>query len=229
MNKKYFGLIFLITVFMSTTFFIHSAFAASPEECNMFEITFGCDLSGWMKLILGDIAIAASLALLLHYLAHRSNVKIEQNSKAIKNNNVSIQKILTDQQDMKNRRQTYVIQSFKNQFSSLLLCIGIIHKFQDKFISDKDVNQNNFEPKIMHGGKEIESILQRSRNTLNLSIDVIDPMLIDQIEQFTLLVEQKLLHDLQNKKSFDYEYFKNNIIQLTKRLNAYSNSDSVLK
>ena len=80
------------------------AFAGvSVEDCSMFQITLDCDLSGWMKLIIGDIAIAASLALFLHYLAHRSNAKIELNSKAIKKNSITIQKILTDQQDTKLR------------------------------------------------------------------------------------------------------------------------------
>ena len=227
MTKFY--VVLLLVLVLHNAFFINFAFAASPDGCDVLSLAFDCDLSGWMGLILGDMAIAASMALFLHYLAHRSNAKIEQNSKAIKNNNIAIQKILTDQQDMKNRRQVYVIQSFKNEFSSLLLCIGIIHKSQDKPTHNEDSNQNNFGSQAMQGQKEIENILRRSQNTLNLSIDVLDPMLIDQIEQFLLIVEQQLLADLQNKKSFDYKYFKNTIMHLTQRLNDYSHSDSILK
>ncbi len=216
----------IIAAIIHITILTNWAFAVSPsvEECNMFEVTISCDLSGWMKLILGDITIAAGLALFLHYLAHRSNAKIEQNNQAIKNNSIAIQKILTEQQNTKLRRQTYVIQSFKNQFNVLLLCIGIINRFQN--------SENNYQKNSEHDtpkSVEIENILHRLRNTMNLSIDVIDPMLIDQIENFLILVEHKILQNYQNNKPLDYEYLKKNIIQLTKRLNDYSESDSVLK
>jgi len=229
MIKSYTVLIFLIAIIAFNTFFTYSAFAASSDECNMFQVTFDCDLSGWMKLILGDIAIAASLALFLHYLAHRSNMKIEENSKAIKNNSESIQKILTNQQETRKRRQIYVIQSFKNHLGALLLCIGIINKFPENLVQNENNNQNDMFHKSIYKNKEFESILQRSQNTLNLSIDVIDPMLIEQIEQFLIIVEQKVSQNIQNKKPLDYDNLKNNIMQLTKRLNDYSDVGGILK
>ena len=83
------------------------------------------------------------------------NLKIEINSQAIKSNSTAIQKILTEQQNTKMRRQTYVIQSFKNQFNVLLLCIGVINRFQN---SKHDALKS----------AEIKNIIHRLRNTLNL-------------------------------------------------------------
>jgi len=53
-------LVFL--AFVSSTFFIHTAYGAVTEGCGLFEFRLDCDLSGWMKLFIGDISIAAVLA-----------------------------------------------------------------------------------------------------------------------------------------------------------------------
>jgi len=202
MKKLYFTLILLIVIFTSNTFVIHSAFAVEiSDECNgMFEVRLECDLSGWMKLVLGYIAVVASLALFLHYLPHRSNLKIEQNS-------INIQKIITKEQETRKRRRIYVIHSLKNHFATILLHIGLMNKFPER---------------LPHKLVEIESVLHRTRNTLNLSIDVIDPMLVGQIEQFLVVFEQNVLQNVQAEKLSDYDKLKNDIMQLTKRLDEYS-------
>ena len=89
-KKIYFGTILFFSVFVAGTFFIHSAFAAVSEGCSMWEVNPECDLSGWMKLFMGDIAIGAFLAILLHFFARRSNIKIEKNSEQLKENSETI-------------------------------------------------------------------------------------------------------------------------------------------
>ena len=54
-------------------------------------------------------------------------------------------------------------------------------------------------------------------------------MLFDNIENFLTIIEHTVLQNYQNNKPLDYENLKKNILQLTKRLNEYSESDSVLK
>jgi len=199
----------------------------SFTECSPYRATFDCDLSGWMGLIFGDMLIAFSLAIFWNYLSQRNNAKIDANNQAIKNNSVFIQKIIADQQKMYQRRQTYVIQSFKNHFSALLLFIGLIHNFSENLSQ----NKNNYLTDVFDNdtfkNKEFENMLQKSRNTLNLSIDVIDPMLVGEIEQFFILAEQNISQNIQNKKPLDYDNLKNNIMKLTKRLNEYE--DEILK
>jgi len=42
---------------VASTFFIHTAFAAVSEGCGLWDVRLECDLSGWMKLFLGDEGI----------------------------------------------------------------------------------------------------------------------------------------------------------------------------
>ncbi len=225
MRKSYAILIFLGVTMAFNALVIGSAFAEQDEECNLLHLSVHCDLSGWMTLILGDVMISAALAVFLHYLAYHSTIKIEQNIKATKENNVAIQKILSEQQETRTRRQIYVVQSFKNHLGSLLLCVGIINRFSGGMISDKD-SPKDTPSKGTDKRRELESILHRIQNTLSLSIDVIDPMLIEQIEQFLITIEQKVLN---SKDPLDYDGIKGNIMKLTKRLNEYASADEVLK
>jgi len=78
MRKAYLASVLLFSVFVASTFFIHTAFAAVSEGCELWDVRPECDLSGWMKLFLGDIGVGAFLALLLHFLSRRSNIKIEK-------------------------------------------------------------------------------------------------------------------------------------------------------
>ena len=74
----------LIFGFLFKTSFISMAYAAGGTPgCSMFEIKEGCELGGWMHLILGDVIIGALLAIFLHVLAHRNNIKLENNARTI--------------------------------------------------------------------------------------------------------------------------------------------------
>ena len=90
-KKVYLSSILLFSIFVASTFFIHSAFAEVSEECGLWIVNPECDLSGWMKLFLGDVGVGAMLAVFLHVLAHRSNVKLDANSS-------EIQKIIVSQE-----------------------------------------------------------------------------------------------------------------------------------
>ena len=91
--------LFIISGFLLKTGFLTAAYAAGGTPgCGMFEIREGCELGGWMHLILGDVIIGALLAIFLHVLAHRSNIKLENNAK-------SIQKIVEMQEEQRNRRK----------------------------------------------------------------------------------------------------------------------------
>lgn len=220
------SMLFLI-VFFSSTFTVHWAFAVTTEDCGIFDLKPGCDLSGWMKLIMGDLAIGAFLAVLLHYLSHRSNLKIEENIRIATKNSENIQKIILAQEEYRNRRKLYVGQTMKNHFSSILLSIGLMNKFlnESSSIDSSEDHLSNLKQKE----KELKSIIQRSRNTLDLSIDIFDPLFVDQIEKFLLQIDQTNVSDFQINGFPNYEEIKEKISQLTKRLNDFLDSDVVLK
>ncbi|MDH3853591.1 MAG: hypothetical protein OES23_03980, partial [Nitrosopumilus sp.] len=108
--------------FVCSTTFGHVAFAAEGTPgCGMFEIREGCELGGWMHLILGDVVIGALLAIFLHTLAHRSNLKLEHNAK-------TIQKIIELEETKRNRRKDYSVFNLKGLFNNLLHVIGQVNK-----------------------------------------------------------------------------------------------------
>ena len=63
-KKAYLTPILFFSLFVSSTFFIHTAFAAVSEGCTLWDVNLECDLSGWMKFFMGDIgALALGAAL----------------------------------------------------------------------------------------------------------------------------------------------------------------------
>jgi len=218
-------MLFLIA-FFSSTFILHWAFAATSEGCELFDLKPGCDLSGWMKLIMGDIAIGAFLAILLHYLSHRSNLKIEENIRIGIENSKNIQKIILAQEESRNRRKIYVGQTMKNHFNSILLSIGLLNKFLKESTSNSTQDHLS---NLRQKEQELKSILQHSRNTLDLSIDIVDPLFVDQIEKFLSQIDQIDLSNVQSNEFPNYGEIKEKISQLTKRLNDSLDTDVVLK
>ena len=218
--------IFLI-LFFSSTFSAHFAYGATSEGCGLFDIRSGCDLSGWMKLIMGDLAIGAALALLLHYMSHRSNMKIDENITITKENSKKIQKIIVAQEESRNRRKIYVVQTIKNHLSSILLCIGIINNFmKDSNVSDT-TSTNLLE--LKQKDLELKNLVYRSRSTLDLSIDIFDPLFIDQIEKFFTSIDQIDLLIPKTNTFPNYDEIKEKIFKITIRLNESLESDVVLK
>ena len=225
MKKMNPAILFLSILFFSLT--TSPVFAETTEGCGMFDLRLGCDLSGWMKLILGDLAIGAVLALLLHYLSHRSNIKIEENSRIGKENSKQIEKIIVAQENSRHRRKIYVIQTLKNHLGSILLCIGFVNKFLVES-TDKDLDEKRLS-NLIEQEKELKHLLQRSRVTLSLAIDIFDPLLIDQIEKFLDNMDLMDFSKFHAIEISDYEKFKDKILKITERLNGFLDPDVVLK
>ena len=120
-KKAYLTPILFFSLFVSSTFFIHTAFAAVSEGCTLWDVNLECDLSGWMKFFLGDIGVGAFLAVLLHVLTHRSNLKLEENGR-------QIQKIVEAGESIRKARRDYAVQNIKNHFTTLLFVVGILNR-----------------------------------------------------------------------------------------------------
>ena len=77
--------------------------------------------------------------------------------------------------------------------------------------------------------KELKNLLQRSRVTLSLAIDIFDPLLIDQIEKFLDGMDRMDLTKFHTIGVSDYEKNKDKILKITERLNSILDSDEILK
>jgi len=220
MRKAYLALILLFSVFVTSTFFIHSAFGAVSEGCGLWDVNPECDLSGWMKLFMGDVAIGAVLALLLHFFAHRSNIKIEKNS-------LAIQKIIDTQESSRNRRRDYFVQSTNSSFNAVLLRLGTMNRIvlnKENIDTDDQYHRLELEETTIH------EIIEKVRHTISLAVDVLDPMLVTQIDNLFTYIEQLTPSKNKEKLEFsEYEETKEKIMHLRDRMEEFVTTKAVLK
>ena len=218
---------FLLSGFLLKAGFTGIAFAAEGTPgCGMFEIKTGCELGGWLHLILGDIIIGALLAIFLHILAHRSNIKLENNAK-------TIQKIIEMQEEQRNRRKDYSVFNLKNLFTHMLHILGQVNKsalnFNSIFDQDIDQKEKQWRQEILR--KEIQNeenrlarVIDTTRNNLLAVNDVLEPEIVNQIEGVCMYLSEIKLEDSSfNRISFPkYQTSKKKIKYVIEKLNTYT-------
>jgi len=214
---------------VTSTFFIHSAFGAVSEGCGLWDVNPECDLSGWMKLFMGDVGVGAVLAVLLHVLAHRSNVKLEANSLALKKNSESIQTIIESQESIRKTRRDYAVQNVKNHMTTLLFVIGIINRMTMNY--NKESEQKRVVYTRIKGEEErMVRIIQTVRNTITYSSDTLDPTLVSQLDGLCTFVGQISTTEKDGKLEFPkYEQSRRKIDEVTKKLASITESSPVFK
>ena len=226
-NKIYLGSFMFFSIFVTSTFFIHSAFAAVSEGCSMWEVNPECDLSGWMKLFMGDIMIGVFLALLLHFFARRSNVKIEKNSERLKENSLAIQKILDAQENSRNRRRDYFVQSTTSSINAVLLRLGMMNRI---VLNEKNIDTDDQYHRLELEEIAIHEVIEKVKHAISLAVDILDPMLVTQIDNLFTYIEE--LSPSKNKEKLEfseYDDVKEKIMHLRERLEEFVTTKKVLK
>ena len=196
-------------LFIFATFLVNSAFASvTSPECGIFDLKPGCDLSGWMKFIMGDIMIGIFLALLLHHFSHRNSEKL--------------QKIIATEEKMRNARRDYAIQSLKNHITTLLFIMGIINRLilgYNKEASEKSTIYTSLKGEEARLGR----VIQTARNTIVYSSDTLDPTLVDQLDGILTFISQLSIAEIDGKLDLPkYEQSKAKILDITKKLQDYA-------
>ncbi len=219
-KKVYIGSLLLFSLFVSSTFLMHTAFAAVSEGCGLWDIKPECDLSGWMKLIMGDILVGALLALFLHVLAHRTTLKLEANGK-------EIQKILDAQEAVRKARRDYAVQNLKNHLTTLLFVLGIMNRLTINYNSATD-QKSVIYTKIRGEEERMARILQNARNTIVYSSDTLDPTLVNQLDGVCTFVSQSGIIEKEGKLEFTkYEKSRTKIDEVSKKLQSITESSPV--
>ncbi len=222
----------LLAFFISTILLFDSAFAAVSEGCEILDIKEGCDISGWLKLFFG-VSIGAFLAILLHTLAHRVNLRIEknreelkENTEKIRENSVAIQKILDVQEYTINRRRDYLLTSLKSSFGAILLRLGMMNII---VVNKKNIETDEQYRRLELEEKEIQKITEKVGQTISLAVDILDPMLATQIDSLLEHIEQLGLSKNKEKLEFsEYEKAKEKIMKLRERLEEFVTANEVL-
>lgn len=208
-GKNLFPSILVFLLFIFATFFINTSFAAeSQPNCGIFEIKPGCDISGWLHLILGDMAIATFLGLLLHHFSRRASMKLE--------------KIIVAQEAMRTARRDYAIQNIKNHLTTLLFIMGIINRFVASY--NKETTQRSTIYATLKGEEaRMGRVIQTARNTIVYSSDTLDPTLVDQLDGVCTFVSQISLSEREGAIELPkYEQSKAKIMDITKKLQDYA-------
>ena len=174
---------------------IFDAFAAGTTPgCGMFDISPGCDLSGWLHLLLGDALTGGILGILFHYLSHKTNTKIEH--------------IINEAEQLRKRRKQYSIQQLKTSFNGLLFALGSVQKSVQHYnahLNNVKSNEIGMQKILMTKDIDTEKVklehnLQRIQNIIIATNDVLEPDVVNQINavvtfigEITIQEENRLL------------------------------------
>ncbi|MYH04243.1 MAG: hypothetical protein F4140_05160 [Cenarchaeum sp. SB0675_bin_21] len=190
------------------------------EETHTCSLTYfdpHCSPSGWMAFILGDVVIAIALGIFLHYLGSKSYKRLVQNSERI-------DKILKRSEESKRRLLVFNSQLLKNNFSVMLMNMGLMNMALNKAKVYEDVPQN-----IRENYRSLQPVLSRTHNTIGSSVDVLDPLFIAEIQSFMTRFEKIKPASGVGKGFPEYEKIKNDIVHITEKLDKAVGTGEVLK
>ncbi len=208
-GKNLFPSILVLLSFIFATFLINNSFAAeSQPKCGIFEIKPGCDLSGWLHLIIGEMVIGTLLGLLLYYFSRRSSMKLE--------------KIIVTQEAMRRARRDYAIQNIKNHLTTLLFIMGVINRLVANY--NKETTQRSTIYATLKGEEgRMGRVIQTARNTIVYSSDTLDPTLVDQLDGVCTFISQISISEREGAIELPkYEQSKAKIMDITKKLQDYA-------
>jgi hypothetical protein len=189
---------------VESLYFSNQALAASSNasnDCPIFSIKYGCDLSAWSHLII-DGLIAAFLGVFFHHLAHKQSLKLK--------------KIVEEQDTMKKRRREFAIQSLKNHYTTLLFSMSLINKLEPMYASSTK-NRDSIKDQINRNYEIISRVINDVKNILLFLNDVLEPQIINDVNQLCETIGQGYVKD-ENKqlRLIDYTEIKNKINGLCK-------------
>jgi len=182
--KKFQTQLIVILIFFMVFTFSNLAYGAVTEGCGLWDVKLECDLSGWMKLLMGDIAIGAFLAILLHYFAQKNSKQLEL--------------IVKDQEIMRTRRRIFSIESLKNNFTTLVFIYSII----ETLVSDYNKLENNKDDKRKQISRNEEKLIRTIsliRDTVLFSSDVLKPEIVNEVNELCKLASDIIPIDEKGK------------------------------
>jgi hypothetical protein len=160
--------------------FIDKAWALGSidNNCPVFSIKEGCDLSSWVHLIM-YASIGAFLAVFFHHLAHKQNMKLK--------------KIIDEHDAMKKRRREFAIQSLKNHLTILLFSMSLIKKLESNPRNTGD--NDKIKDQINRNSKKINRTVNDIKNILLLLNDVLEPQVINDLNQLCQTIHEGQIKD----------------------------------
>jgi len=184
--------------------FSNLAYASIIEGCGIWDVKPECDLSGWMKLLMGDIAIGAFLAVLLHHFATK--------------NGKQLQLIIKEQEIMRTRRRIFSIESLKNNFTTLIFIYSIIETLIFQY-NKAENNKDDKRKQIFRNEEKLIRTISLIRDTVLFSSDVLKPEIVNEVNELSKLASDTIPIDEKGKLRLpDYSRLKSWVFDLSNRL-----------
>ncbi|MXZ93645.1 MAG: hypothetical protein F4W68_00075 [Cenarchaeum sp. SB0661_bin_35] len=204
---------------LNTTITSMMAFSQAEEHgpCSLTYFDPHCSPSGWMSFILGDIVIAIALGVFLHHLSSKNHKRLVRNSERI-------DAILKRSEESKRRLLVFNSQMLKNDFSVILMNMGLMNMALNKAKVYEDIPLN-----IRENYASLQSVLNSTHNTIKSSLDVLDPLFISEIQGFVTHFEGIKPANGVGEGFPEYEKIKSDITHITDKLDKVVGTGEVLK
>ena len=192
---------------------VSSAAAVHAQEgeydpCSFTYFDPHCSPSGWMGLMVGDVFIAIILAVIVYYLGKRSDTKLEESTR-------KIEEIMIQENERRKRLLIFASHTLKNQFSVILMITGLMNQALAKAEKYEDIPAM-----IQNREYDIAQAVKRADDIIRLIVEIVDPLLIEQIHRFLLEIENIKPRSGVGKGFPKYDYLKNQITHLTQKINS---------
>lgn len=219
MNAKFIVLFVVLFFVLNVTVTSIIAFSQTEEKytCSLTYFDPHCSPSGWMSFILGDLVIAIALGVFLHHLGSKSYKRLVKNSERI-------DRILKRGEESKRRLLVFNSQLLKNNFSVILMNMGLMNMALSKAKTYEDIP-----PNIRENYDSLQSVLNRTHNTIESSLDVLDPLFISEIQMFVTRFEEIKPSNGVGEGFPEYEKIKDGIAHITEKLDNVVGTGEVLK
>lgn len=200
------------------TVLIVSDHGGDIPTCSLTYFDPECSPSGWMAFILGDLVVAIALGVFLHHLGSKNDAKIYVTTKLIN-------EILHRDEAAKKKILVFVSQSLKNSFNIILINAGLMNRALAKAKVYEDVP-----PTIRQNHQELSSILTRAHATIDMAVELYDPLFIEEMHKFLSKVANTKPAEGAGKGYPGYDEVRDDIRRFTEKIDSLIvDEDRVLK
>ena len=209
-------LVMVMIVYGSTLVFRLFAFHIEQDGCRFLGSNVDCVVMDLLDPLHIEIVAIIGLAMLSLRIRDRGIRDFEMINLETRRIVAAIHRTVASQEQIQERRAVYGTQAVKNHLGSLLLCVGIAHRVLSVKAGGSAVQLD-----VSHADARL--ILSKIRHILRLSIDVLDPALVQQIEAFATMMEKDELPNMRDAKPLKYDDIKKEIMSLSELLSKQPN------
>lgn len=215
-NTTYAGIIVSIFVVYAVLLLLHPVLIVSDAEgCSVLGIESDCHALDSLQYYYLNIALAVCVGVLLFSLGRWDGKRFLRISNETVRVAEDMERIIERQGQMKRRRTAYALRSLTNLLSALLLGAGMANRvLGPKTAGDRAL--------LVKSCSELRGVIQKIYHTVEISIDILDPVLLQQVEALAAQVEHSAIPDLEAGKSLDYDRIGAEIKSIVERIDSHS-------